>query len=228
MTLPVSVIIPAYNREAYLAEAIRSVLEQTRRPEEIIVVDDGSTDRTGEEARSFGERIRYVFQENRGISSARNTGVEASRALFLAFLDSDDLWLPQKLEWQMDHLVRHPETAMVHGHVRAFLSPELEATDPRRIDTRCMPGLQASCVLIRREALMKAGPFDPAILGGEYIEWFSRAEDLGCTNHVLAELVTLRRVHLSNCVLDRKKMNLNYSRVVKTILDRRRASNRHG
>lgn len=225
MTLPVSVIIPARNREAYVEEAIRSVLEQTSPPEEIIVVDDGSIDRTREKTQAFGERIRYVFQEHRGVSSARNTGVDASRGKFLAFLDSDDIWLPQKLEWQMDHLIRHPETAMVHGHVRAFLSPELADTDQRRIDTRCLPGLQASCVLVRREAFAKAGPFDPGIRGGEYIEWFSRAEDRGCSNHVLAELVTRRRVHLSNSVLDREQMNRNYSRVVKTILDRRRASN---
>ena len=223
MTLPISVVIPAYNREIYLEEAIQSVLSQTCPPQEIIVVDDGSTDPTREKAQSFGERICYLFQENRGVSSARNAGVNASRGRFLAFLDSDDVWLPQKLEWQMDHLIQNPGTAMVHGHMQAFLSPELEASDQRRIDTRCLPGLSASCLLIRREALMKAGPFDPGIQGGEYIEWFSRAEDRGCTNHVLPQLVACRRVHLSNSVLDRKQMNANYSRVVKTILDRRRA-----
>jgi len=225
MTLPISVIIPAYNRELYLEEAIQSVLAQTCPPEEIIVVDDGSTDHTREKVRSFGERICYLFQENRGASSARNAGVDRSRGRFLAFLDSDDVWVPQKLEWQMDHLIRHPETAMVHGHIQAFLSPELEPSDQLRIDTRCLPGLSVTCLLIRREAFMKAGPFDPGIQGGEYIEWFSRAGDRGCSNHVLPQLVTRRRVHLSNSVLDRKQMNANYSRVLKTILDRRRAVN---
>ena len=97
----VSVIIPVYNREKFLAEAIDSVLAQTYRPIEIIVIDDGSTDKSGEIARSYAE-TKYIYQDNQGVSVARNIGVDAAQGEFLAFLDSDDMWLHNKLETQIN------------------------------------------------------------------------------------------------------------------------------
>jgi GT2 family glycosyltransferase len=97
----ISVIIPTYNRLATLVQAIDSVLGQTYGHFEIIVVDDGSTDETGRNLREkYSEAVRYIFQENSGVSSARNTGIRAARYELIAFLDSDDVWLPEKLEIQ--------------------------------------------------------------------------------------------------------------------------------
>jgi glycosyltransferase involved in cell wall biosynthesis len=218
-----TVIIPAYNREQYLGEAIRSALEQTRPPDEIIVVDDGSTDSTVAVAKSFGGVVRCLSQQNGGVASARNHGVEASSGELLAFLDSDDMWFPQKLEWQLRHLDSHPETDMVFGHMQSYISPELESTYHRSIDTTIIPGVSACTLLIRKDTFLKIGPFDLKERETEFIEWFSRAQDLGCASYVCPELVSRRRVHLSNTVLDRVKMNSLYARVIKTILDRRRA-----
>lgn len=115
MTVPtVSVIIPTYNRRAYVQEAIDSVLAQTFTDYEIIVIDDGSTDGTGEALTArYGDRIRYVWQENQGESVARNRGIDMAQGEFIAFLDSDDLWLSEKLERQVQYLRKHSAVGAV-------------------------------------------------------------------------------------------------------------------
>ena len=105
----VSVIIPAYNSEDFIRRAIDSVLAQTRPAAEIIVVDDGSTDNTREIVQSYGPPVQYLYQANAGPGAARNTGIRQARSVWIAFLDSDDEWLPEKLQVQLDLLQRHPE-----------------------------------------------------------------------------------------------------------------------
>ena len=113
----VSVIIPTYNRASMLREAIQSVLDQTYSDFEIIVVDDGSTDNTGDVVSVFSDtRIRYVFQENRGRSNARNHALSLARGEYIAFLDSDDLFLPSKLGIQVKALEDNPDYGMVYSH----------------------------------------------------------------------------------------------------------------
>jgi glycosyltransferase involved in cell wall biosynthesis len=109
----VSVVIPTYNYGHFLTETIESVLAQTYRNYEIIVVDDGSTDNTRDRLAPYMDRIRYVFQDNQGLSAARNTGIREARGELIALLDSDDLWHPRKLEIQADYLAAHPEVGMV-------------------------------------------------------------------------------------------------------------------
>jgi len=104
----VSVVIPAYNIEAYLARALDSVLAQTQPPDEIIVVDDGSTDQTAAVAQRYGSQVRYIYQENAGLSAARNTGIRNATCTWIALLDGDDEWLPDKLRLQVDLLRRNP------------------------------------------------------------------------------------------------------------------------
>ncbi|MDR5708499.1 MAG: glycosyltransferase family 2 protein, partial [Armatimonadota bacterium] len=101
MSPTVSLVIPAHNAEAYLREALDSVFAQTRPPDEVIVVDDGSLDRTPEIAASYGDRVRLVRQPNRGEAAARNTGVRVAQGELIAFLDADDAWLPGYLTSQL-------------------------------------------------------------------------------------------------------------------------------
>ena len=108
----VSVIIPAYNRERYLAETIDSVLAQDYRPIEIIVVDDGSTDGTADVAGRFSQVVRYFFQPNSGCGSALNAGVEKAEGKYLSFLGSDDLWTENKLTLQLQVMISAPEISM--------------------------------------------------------------------------------------------------------------------
>jgi glycosyltransferase involved in cell wall biosynthesis len=105
----VSAVIPTYNRATIVLEAIHSLLSQTDPPDEIIIVDDGSTDSTAEELASLTDRIRLISQPNRGVSAARNRGICEARYEWIAFLDSDDLWFPRKLQVQKEALQRHPD-----------------------------------------------------------------------------------------------------------------------
>ncbi len=111
----VSVIIPVYNGEQFVADAIRSVLEQSAAAAECIVVDDGSVDSTRAVVASFGSAVRYEHQQNAGVSRARNRGVELAQGELVAFLDHDDVWLPQKLESQLDEIGRSGATMVLCG-----------------------------------------------------------------------------------------------------------------
>jgi len=116
----ISVIIPAYNVEAFLGEAIESVLNQTHPVDEVIVVDDGSTDRTADIAESFGTPVYVLRQDNAGPSAARNHALDHAAGDFIAFLDADDLWEPQKLERQIAYLTAHPEVGSVASSFLKF------------------------------------------------------------------------------------------------------------
>lgn len=107
-TPTISVIIPTYNRSACVGDAIRSVLAQTHQADEVIVVDDGSTDNTPESLSSFGSAIRVIRQSNAGVSAARNAGIRAASSDWLAFLDSDDLWMPERLERFIINFTQNP------------------------------------------------------------------------------------------------------------------------
>ena len=123
----VTVIMPAYNVAPYLREAVQSVVAQTYREWELVIVDDGSTDETAAIAREclkLDDRIRLVRHENRGLAGARNTALREGRGEFFALLDSDDLWDPGFLESQMDVFARHPETALVSGSARFLGGPK--------------------------------------------------------------------------------------------------------
>ena len=111
----VSVIIPAYNGDRYISEAIDSVLAQTYTNYEIIVVDDGSTDNTSQVVKAYGDRVRYIYRENQGVASARNLGIAKAEGEYIAFLDQDDLFFPNKLSEQLNCFELHPEAGIIHS-----------------------------------------------------------------------------------------------------------------
>lgn len=111
--IQVSVIIPTYNRAGYLREAIDSVIAQSYRHVEILVVDDGSTDNTRELVHNYTSNIRYIYQENKGPSAARNNGIKNANGHFIAFLDSDDLWHPDKLAKQVAAFIKNPSLGLL-------------------------------------------------------------------------------------------------------------------
>lgn len=225
----ISVIIPAYNRERYLGEAIDSVLAQAYHPLEIILIDDGSTDGTADVARSFSESVRYFFQQNSGCSAAFNAGVEKAEGDYLSFLGSDDMWTEKKLKLQMAILHSNPEIDMVFGHVSHFFSPELEQSNRDRLKcpTEKMPGYHAGTMVIRREAFSRVGLFDTNYQTGEFLDWYFRAKEKGLKEVLLPDVVMKRRIHSSNLgILKRNTRTENthadYIRVLKASLDRKR------
>lgn len=132
----VSVVIPTYNRARFVGEAIESALQQGGLVAEVIVVDDGSTDATSDVVGAFGSRVRYIRTENAGASAARNTGARAARTAWVAFLDSDDVWLPGKLESQSQNLSQYPE-AIAH-----FTNVQIERPIVAKTDLVSLRGMQ--------------------------------------------------------------------------------------
>lgn len=118
----VSVIIPAWNAAATIGRAVESLLTQTRRPDEVIVVDDGSPDDIESAVRRFGSFVRYVRKENGGVSSARNRGIDEATGDFISFLDADDFWHPEKLQKQMQVFAQHPEVGLVACRYRVEIA----------------------------------------------------------------------------------------------------------
>lgn len=167
----VSVIIPTYNRKHFLLEAVDSVFAQTYRDLEVIVVDDGSTDGTGEALGRHKPRLIYTYQANKGAGAARNRGIELARGEFIAFLDSDDLWLPKKLEIQVAFMDQNPEAQICYTDeiwVRKGVR-----VNPRKKHTKysgwiyshCLPLciISPSSALIREEVFGHIGTFDPRL-----------------------------------------------------------------
>lgn len=199
----VSVVISAYNAAAYLGEAIESVLAQTRPADEIVVVDDGSTDATATVARGYANRgVRLVQQPNQGAGASRNRGIRETSGELLAFLDGDDLWLPQKLERQLAYLAAHPEAALV-SCIRWHWS---QASDERHIEYfGVRPGRSLrhenvvrnvvgnpSMTLIRRAVLDVVGGFDTSLRWGQDWELFMRIAEHGPIGFVNEPLMVYR------------------------------------
>jgi glycosyltransferase involved in cell wall biosynthesis len=167
----VTVVIPSYNCARYLPEAINSVLAQTYRPIEVIVVDDGSTDNTAELATAYGNKIIYIKQENRGLSAARNTGILSSSGKYLVFLDSDDFLLPDMVEVMVRALEEHPECGVAYGGYLIVdedgsRQSESDLTKPsgRILEKVVTDGLTiVPSVMVRRDALSVSGIFDPML-----------------------------------------------------------------
>jgi len=226
--MSITVILPIYNGEKYLSEAIESILMQTHRPQEIIIIDDGSIDNTAAVAESFGDAVQYHYQSNQGAGAARNNGAKLARGEFLAFLDADDLWMKDKLARQMQAFDEDPVLDMVFGHVQQFHSPELSDTVKQqiKIPVEIVPGQHVGAMLIKRESFQKVGLFRTDWEIGEFIDWYARAEELGLKSHMLPEVVMKRRLHKASQGTYKRQHQKEYVRVLKAALDRRRTVNK--
>jgi glycosyltransferase involved in cell wall biosynthesis len=220
----ISVIIPVYNAERYLAEAVESVLAQTYRPLEVIVIDDGSTDSSAAIIKKYALLVTYFYQPNAGSSAARNRGVRFSKGEYLAFLDADDLWVEDKLELQMRAFQQNPQTEAVFCHVRQFYSPDLSAELRARIvcHPSPMPGYLTGMMLIRKEAFLRYGEFESQWDIGEDLNWMVRAQDMGIKKILLPETLLLRRLHENNQGILLKDRHNQLTHILKASLDRRR------
>jgi glycosyltransferase involved in cell wall biosynthesis len=213
MTL-ISVIIPAYNQGHYLAQAIESVLAQTLGEFEIIVVDDGSTDNTSAVATSFDDpRIRVIYQDNAGLSAARNTGLRLARGAYITLLDSDDAFLPEKLARLRGALEAHPEWGFVAGP--ALLMDETGRVLPQRFETppprplsRLLLGnpFHVGAVMIRRAWLDRVGEFDVALRSYEDWDMWLRLALAGCEMGWVETPVSLYRFHTGQMTRNPEQM----------------------
>lgn len=178
----VSVIIPTYNRGSLIKRAVDSVLSQTFKDFEIIIIDDGSKDDTKEVLAPYMNQVRYVFQANGGISKARNHGIELATGEYIAFLDSDDYWAPVKLEMQVNVLDGNPKIGIVygrmpivneHGDVLGMKPNGISGKNFQEL-LRVWGDLPTSSVMTRRECFDRVGVFDPNLPPMEDIDMWLR------------------------------------------------------
>ena len=177
----VSVIIPTYNREKIITKAIDSVFAQTYEDFEIVVLDDGSQDNTRAVVEAYGPKVHYFYQDNKGIAGARNAGMHQAAGDYIAFLDSDDYWLPRKLQRQMALFLDHPEYGMV-----ACQCGSVQIDGAYREKNR--PGksgwilydlfnknfIRTSSAVVKRACLEKVGGFDETLREGEEYDYWLR------------------------------------------------------
>jgi glycosyltransferase involved in cell wall biosynthesis len=218
----VSVIIPVYNGERYLGEALQSVLAQDYTPLEVIVVDDGSTDASGAVAQQFP--VRYFWQPHGGPGATRNLGIARAQGDLLAFLDADDVWTPNKLADQTAVLAAQPELDAVLGQVEQFNSPDV-AVELRPVRFAGLPlkGLHPGTMLIRRAAFLRVGFFGTHWQVGDVVDWYVRAQEAPLAMLMLPRVVMLRRVHTNNLtVRAQARAELEYAQILKARLDRLR------
>lgn len=224
----VGVVIPVRDGERYLAEALDSVLAQTHPPHDVVVVDDGSSDRTVAVAERYSPRVRCVSQRAAGIGAARNRGVMEVRGKLLAFLDGDDLWLASRLERQLAAFATSPPPDLVFGHIEQFVSPELGPDAQARLTCphRPQPAFLANTMLMPRTVWDRVGPFSTTAVRSEFLEWLLRAREHGLREVMLDDVVLRRRLHGSNHGLVRRDLAGEYAVALKRALDRRRAPER--
>jgi glycosyltransferase involved in cell wall biosynthesis len=197
----ISCIIPVFNGEQYLAEAVESVLAQSHQPIEIVVVDDGSTDGTPAVARAFGSRLTYISQPRGGPAAARNRGVEQSCAELVAFLDADDVWLPEKVSLQVRRMEENPGVDLCFCRFRNIWDPAVSQEEKRYRNhalSQAQESLSISTLLARRSTFARFGRFDEGFAQNENAIWFLRAAGQGAHTDVLKEVLVRRRIHGRN------------------------------
>ncbi|MBA3563371.1 MAG: glycosyltransferase family 2 protein [Gammaproteobacteria bacterium] len=202
----ISCIVPVFNGERFLGEALDSIFAQTWRPIEVIVVDDGSTDRTKQVVARYSERLTCFRQQNAGPAAARNKGLDLAGGEFIAFLDADDLWHPEKLARQMACFSARPEIGMCITHIENFWEKGREE-EAQRLSAQNHPyarehiGFVCPVLLVRRGVFDKVGGFDASLWQGEDTDWFARTDEQGIAREVLPEVLVYRRMHSANLTL---------------------------
>ena len=237
----VSVVIPTYNCEQFLDRTIDSALRQTYQDFEIIVVDDGSTDGTQSLVAGYGKAVRYVYQPNQGASAARNTALSQASGEFIAYLDADDLWLPEMLARQVEFLDAHPACGFVHTEVSVIDEQDNVLHARFNLETnrpvpqgRCMRDvllrshIQTLTVIERRAAFEEAGKFDLRLpVAQDYLHWILvvlRGYEVGYMSDPLAQY----RWRSGSLMSSQRRLLADFVKIYEIILNEYGLEQSHG
>jgi glycosyltransferase involved in cell wall biosynthesis len=224
----VSVIVPVYNGERFIGEAIDSIRRQRHQALDIIVVDDGSTDGTAEVVRAMGPEVRYVRQANSGPPAARNRGLQLVQGSLIAFLDADDLWTENKLAIQLPLLLSNPSIDIVCGRTQIVLQTGAEGAASLEHYDEPKQALTLQGSLIRRTVFDRVGHLDQSQRFADDVDWFLRAKDLGVSIVSHPEVTWLYRRHDRN-ITNQVGTHQDYLAIlIKKSLDRRRQRDARG
>jgi glycosyltransferase involved in cell wall biosynthesis len=221
----VSVLVPVFNAERFIAEALDSIWAQQYDTVEVLVIDDGSSDGSVDlvtaECRAH-PRLRLLgHSENRGPGSARNTGLAAARGELITFLDADDLMTRDRLSFQVDYLARHREVDVVVGTEAIRVSPGVELPGWLRLRRQPRPRYYQMSMMVRRSAFDRVGPFDESFRMGSDHEWMCRAETANVRTALVDRVLLVRRIHGANLTYHTEGMRRGMERaLLKSARDR--------
>ncbi len=229
----VSIIIPVYNGEKYIKKTLSSVFNQSFKGFEVITIDDGSQDKTKEILKTYGKKIRYIHQKNKGTAAARNTGIKAAKGKYIAFLDQDDLWLPQKLAEQVKILDKKPKVGLVfcgsfllnEGRLIGFfhsilgINSAISAKDifNQLVKENFIPTLT---VLLRKEAFDKLGFLKEDFVGTDDHEMWLRVAEYGYRFEAVRKNLAIYRIHPEAQSRKFKNMYQNTAKIYDQLLKR--------
>lgn len=216
----ISVVIPVYNGENFLAQAVDHILVQNYQPLEIIVIDDGSTDNTVEVAAQLQDKIHYFYQENSGPAAARNLGIKQAKGELIAFLDVDDRWSNNTLKILTEYLKKHPESGIAQGLIiRQKINPithkVIENSPPYNY-------INLGCALYRKSTFQQVGLFDETMRYGEDVDWYLRAWEQRINKGLIDEVTLYYRMHDTNMTKGKNLIEKGFIRIYKKRLDRMR------
>jgi glycosyltransferase involved in cell wall biosynthesis len=219
----IAAVIPVYNGEAFLRTAIESVLAQTSPVDELVILDDGSTDNTRAVALSYGQHLRYIFQENRGLAAARNAGAAASTCGWVAFLDCDDWWLPDKIAKQRALIESNPDAVLIYSDQWECESAGkmlyIEAVPPQQLwpQLRTRNGLSSSVAIVRRDALTSIGGYDEGLRACEDWDFYVRLHAKGPFAYI-AEPLAVYRLSPGTMSTNADRMLQNFEAILESTL----------
>lgn len=218
----ISVVIPAFNAEKYLEEALESIIKQNYGLLEIILIDDGSTDKTAKIAQNFLNNITYIYQENSGPAVARNKGIKIAKGEYITFLDADDLWPSTTLKNQLKFLQKYPDSEIVLGRTQ-FIKYDSDKLLFEKIgEPRFF--LNLGSAIYHKSVFEQVGLLDENLTYSEDIDWFNRAREQNIKIIKHQEIVLFYRQHEHNMTNNKSTEELAIMKVLKKSLNRRRKS----
>ncbi|RLD21651.1 MAG: hypothetical protein DRI69_03510 [Bacteroidetes bacterium] len=219
----ISVIIPVYNGEKFILDAIRSVVAQGHENLEILVIDDGSTDNSIALVESLSVPVKIIHQANAGPAAARNTGLLQASGEYIAFLDADDLYPANKFKVQLDYFKENPETKVVAGRIQYIF---LEGSESKLInfesEEQTMVHVHLGSMLTHRSVFDTIGPFDATLQFSEDIEWWLRLREHEINYVVLPDITLQYRLHDANMTRGLRGIERDFMRALRMSLARRR------
>ncbi len=220
----ISVIVPVYNGARFVADAIATIDAQNYTPIDIVVVDDGSTDETQQTVAAYGDRVRYLYQENQGPAAARNHGLSVAKGDYVAFLDVDDQWPCDKFQRQMAAFIAQPQLEIVNGYVQMLQLTE-DADGQATFQPRHPPvvSFNLGSALFRRRVFDQVGRFDANQIHSEDVDWFTKARELQVPMAVIETVTLLYRKHETNLTHDRQENIKAFMQVLHRSIQRRKA-----